>query len=65
MTFLDGDDQFRQTFGDDPDMLPERPWDSNVTVARKILHEYSEQCKLDIFIHLCQLDYVGESNIDP
>ena len=65
MTFLDNDANFTKTFGDHPTMLPEKPLDSNhVTVHQKI-HAYAELCKLDIFMHLCKLDYVGADNVDP
>ena len=29
-----------------------------------MLREYGESCKLDIFLHLCRLNYVGHDKID-
>ena len=65
MTFLDNDFNFRQTFGDHPTLLPERPWDSNSISTHQQIQAYANLCKLDIFMNLCRQDYVGEDNVDP
>ena len=64
MSFLDSEEKINQTFGDHPAMLSERPWDSNNMATSKLLQYYAELCKLDIFMHLCKLDYVGEDNVE-
>ena len=35
--------------------------DNNI---RKVLRYFSEGCKLDVFMHLCMLDYVGHDQVD-
>ena len=46
-------------------MLPSSPTKTVTdSSCHKTIRNYSDQCKLEIFLHLCQLNYVGLTNID-
>ena len=64
MDFLDDQTKFVTCFGDFPAIIPEKPTDSNVLTTRKLLTEYADNYKLDIFMYLCRLDYVGHAVVD-
>ena len=65
MKFLDNQTEFVKTFGSNPTLLPSMPTHPDNGSAMLLLHNFSEKCKLDIFIHLCMLDYVGNDIVDP
>ena len=62
---MDNQAKFWDTFGSNPFLWPAKPTDTSIDAASKKLQKYSAQCQLDIFMHLCQLDYVGDEKIDP
>ena len=62
--FLDTQYDFDQAFGLTPTLLPENPNNSNYSSCQKLLREYGEKGKLDIFLHLCKLNYVGHDKVD-
>ena len=37
---------------------------NNLDSICKILRDFSEHCKLDVFMNLCMLDYVGYEKVD-
>ena len=59
LTFLDSQDKFEDTFGMNPRIMPMIPTGSDIHVIQKLLRDFSEACRLDIFMHLCMMDYVG------
>ena len=54
-----------QTVGLLHTMLPSRPTNNDHDSASNMLKLFSDKCHLDIFLHLCQHDYVGHNNVDP
>ena len=65
LTFLDSQMEFDSVFGKSPQILPSNPLQNDVHSIKKILLPYSDLCKLDIFMNLCMLNYVGTTTIDP
>ena len=45
-------------------ILPEQLNHNNTESTRLLLQDYSEKCKLDIFMNLCMWDYVGNDTVD-
>ena len=65
LDFLDSQVNFNSTFGKAPVMLHTSPTKmTTVKSCQTTLREYSDICKLEIFLHLCQLNYVGQANVD-
>ena len=64
LTFLDIQGEFIHTFGAHPKLLPTNPIGLDTRIIQRLLREYSEKCKLEIFMHLCMLDYVGDDRVD-
>ena len=62
--FLDNQLTFHSAFGVAPAILSEDPNDSKNPSRAKFLREFGDTCKLDIFLYLCQLNYVGHSKVD-
>ena len=65
ISFLDNQNEFKQTFGLGPVILPEKLTINDNLSTRRILQNYADKCKFDICMYLCMLDYVGEDKIDP
>ena len=63
-SFLDTQSDFETAFGLSPILIIENPNMSNYASCLKILRNYSENCKLDTFLHICRLNYVGHDKID-
>ena len=64
-TFLDNMTEFQLTFGISPFMLPSSPTKTSTDMScQKISRDYGELCKLEIFMHLCMLNYVGHTKVD-
>ena len=40
---------------------PGLPWYNRV---KEKLRKYGETCKMDVYLHLCEQDYVGEDSMD-
>jgi len=62
--FLDKQNEFDVTFGKDPLLLPSNPTSIDGTVTTKVLPEFSDQCRLDIYLHACCKFYVGNAKVD-
>ena len=62
--FLDSQLTFHLAFRVMPAILSENSNNSNNPSCVKILREYGDTCKLDIFLYLCQLNYVGNDKVD-
>ena len=65
MIFLDNQTEFGRTFGALPTLMPSIPTNTNNGSAMLMLNNSLEKCKLDIFMYLCMLDYVGHGKVDP
>jgi hypothetical protein len=65
LTFLDSQIKFKATFGLNPRVLPMKPSGSDTNNIQDLLRDLEEKCRLDIFMHLCMIDYVGHDKIDP
>ena len=63
LTFLDSQHNVDTTFGINPRIMPVIPTGSDIHVIQKLLRDFSEACRLDIFMHLCMLDYVGHDKL--
>ena len=65
LTFLDNMTGFQLTFGISPFMLPSSPTKTSTDMScQRIIRDYGELCKLEIFMHLCMLNYVGHTKVD-
>ena len=64
MTFLDSREEFKITFGNYSTILPSKPTATDYLSPRRLVRDYADTCKLDIFMHLCRLNYVGNDEID-
>ena len=64
LTFLDSQEEFNITFGNYPTILPSNPTATDYLSPRRLVRDYADKCKLDIFMHLCRLNYVGNDEID-
>ena len=58
--FLDNQAAFLKTCGTGLGPLPENPKNGNCLSYQRILRGYGKKCKLDIFLHLCRLNYPEE-----
>ena len=65
LVFLDSMYKFQLTFGTSPFMLRSSPTKISANMScQKIIREYGDVCKLEMFIHLCVLNYVGHINVN-
>ena len=65
ISFLDNQNEFKQDFGLDLVILPEKMTINNNFSTRPILQNHADKYKFDISMYLCMLYYVGEDKIDP
>ena len=65
LNFLDNQEEFYNTFGQKPQILPPVPSSKDTDTVQKVIRDISDKCRLDIFMHLCMMDYVGEATVDP
>jgi len=65
LTFFNTQQEFHEVFGNKPVLLPSHHIGSvgNSKVKDK-LTEYGEQCKLDIYLNLCEQDYFGDNLVN-
>ena len=61
---LDSQDEFNDTFGIQPRMYHAFEQDEEAHNARKQLQCFVDACKLNVFISVCQMDYVGTDTAD-
>ena len=64
--FLDKQKKFDNTFGTDPPIINDAPvgkFNENNTTAKQLL-EFSDQCRLDVYLHACREFYVGKAKVD-
>jgi len=45
-------------------LLPSKPTSIDGIVTAKLLLEFSDQCRLDIYLHVCRKFYVGNTKVD-
>jgi len=64
LDFLDSQEDFDGTFGKKPAVLPSNPNRADLLGARHELQNYCDRCKLDIYIHICRQDYIGDEEVD-
>ena len=53
-----------KTFGVDPVILPANPTAADTTTTAKRLLEFSDQCRLDVYLHTRRKFYVGTVLVD-
>ena len=58
LQFLDDQKDFKRTFGQEPELLPTNPIASGNTSNAKLLLDFSEQCRLDVYLHAYRKFYV-------
>ena len=51
-------------FGKNTALLPQNPPLVDSSTTEKNLLDFSELCRLDVYLHACRKSYVGSSNID-
>ena len=61
---MDNQMEFSKTFGSSPTLMPSKPTDTDNDSTMLMLYNFSEKCKLDIFMHLRMLNYVGNEKFD-
>lgn len=64
LDFFDTQFYFDKSFGVKPSLLPVHHISDESDSIHKVLTDYPERCKLDLFMHLCMLDYVGHEQVD-
>ena len=64
LTFFDTQNEFHNTFGGKPILLASNPMGTTSGGVKDKLRAYGESCKLDIYLSLCEQDYVGEDLVD-
>ena len=58
--FFDSQPQFDAVFGIRPNILCHNPLRTDIaSVVKNQLRDFSNKCKLDVFLHISNLDYVG------
>ena len=63
--FLNSLNEFRLTFGHYPIILANSPNDTITEMtSKRIVRNYDDQCKLEIFMHLCRLHYIEHTKVD-
>ena len=63
-SFLDTQEAFNLTFGTHPIILPSSPTSTKSESCLSVIQEYSDLCKLSIYMYLCRLNYVGNATVD-
>ena len=61
---MDKNDEFDKVFGKNPILLPPNPTSVDSATTSKILLDFSELCRLDVYLRACRKFYVGSSNIN-
>jgi len=64
LKFLDNQNEFDAIFGKNPVLLPSNPTSSNNTTTAKLLLDFSDQCRLDVYMYACRKFYVGTAKVD-
>ena len=59
LTFLDTQEEFNYTFGIQPRMYTAFGQDEESHDAQRDLDRFIDACHIDVFISICQMDYVG------
>ena len=62
--FLDDDSKFEDTFGSNPILYNGRPVTGDRYEVENGLTAHLDKCRLDVFMCLCEQNYVGATNID-
>ena len=45
-------------------MLASFPMITTIQACQRIIQDYCEQCKLEVFLYLCRLNYVGHARVN-
>ena len=61
---MDKNDEFYKVFGKNSILLPPNPTSVDSATTSKILLDFSELCRLDVYLRACRKFYVGSSNIN-
>ena len=64
LKFLDNQNEFDATFGKNPILLPSNPTSSDITTTENLLLDFSDQCRLDVYMYACWKFYVGNAKVD-
>ena len=64
LELLDKQAEFDEVFGKNPVLLPTNPTSVDSSTTVKLLLDFIELCRLDVFLHACLKFYLGSSNID-
>ena len=64
LEFMDKQDEFDKVFGKNPVLLPPNPTSINSSTTSKLLLDFNELCRLDLYLHAYRKFYVGNSKID-
>ena len=61
---MDKQDELDKVFGKNPVLLPPNPTSVHSFTTVELLLNFSELCRLDVYLHVYHKIYVGSSNID-
>ena len=61
---MDKQDDLDKVFGKKPVLLPPNPTSVHSFTTVELLLNFSELCRLDVYLHACHKFYVDSSNID-
>jgi len=61
---IDKQSEFNNTFGSDPVTPPTNPAISDKTATTNLFLNFSDQCRLDVYLHTCHKFYVGNTSVD-
>ena len=64
LDFIDNQEDFDNTFGVNPVILPTVPTKPEHQNAAKLLLDLSDQCRLDVYLDACRKFYVGTTSVD-
>jgi len=60
LNFFNTQHDFHIVFGLKPTMLSSNPMGLSNNGVKEKLRKYGESCKMDVYLYLCEQDYVGE-----
>jgi len=63
LKILDNQNEFNAIFGKNPVLLPSNPTSSDNTTTAKLLLDFSDQCRSDVYMYTCGKFYVGNAKL--
>ena len=63
-SFLDSQENFNKIFGRLPSALPASPLSKTTCDLRHRIQTFAALCRLEVFLHICELNYVGANDGD-